>query len=299
MTTIIDMNDIIQSDDILDTDQAGRWQPDVLVLGPGGIKGFLELGALYRFKQTSLLNNVHTFVGVSVGSIISSLYMCGFNVTEMYHAGFGIDLFSSLNFSQIKDMVDGKGLLSHDILRQQLTDIITKKRGNVPTFLQLYNETHKNLIIVTYNLTRKTTYYISRFTHPDMSIVEAMLASSSIPGIFYQFIYRGEIYIDGAFGNPYPVDMVDDGKNQVLGMYIHGGDYVDPSNLTKNLSSIIHAPITELRSRIIKYSSHRCKHIKLYSDVTGMHVDEDGKMEMFRSGHQTADDFLSTIGGYR
>ena len=43
--------------------------------------------------------------------------------------------------------------------------------------------------------------------------------------------YRDHVYIDGAFGNPYPIDQFDDGKRNILGLYIDT-DYGGSSNLT-------------------------------------------------------------------
>ena len=44
------------------TEKASDWKPSVLVLGPGGIKGHLELGALLILEKEGYLSNIHQFV---------------------------------------------------------------------------------------------------------------------------------------------------------------------------------------------------------------------------------------------
>jgi len=70
------------------------WKPDIVILGPGGIKGFLELGVLYALQNNNLLENVHTYVGVSVGSIISLLLVCGFARGSSAWVGGGNIIFT-------------------------------------------------------------------------------------------------------------------------------------------------------------------------------------------------------------
>ena len=49
------------------------WPPEVIVIGPGGCKGFLELGALLYLEKEGYLRSVKTYAGVSVGAVISLL----------------------------------------------------------------------------------------------------------------------------------------------------------------------------------------------------------------------------------
>ena len=270
---------------------------DVIVLGPGGLKGFIELGALSRLED-KYLDKINTYVGVSIGSIICVLHLCGLSFAEISDIGMDINLFQNININNISGMIGGKGIISHDLFRNILIEAIMKKRKNVPTFAQLYKDTNKEFIATSYNLTRRKTYYFSRVTHPNMSIVEAAIASSSIPGIFYQYIFRDEVYIDGAFGNPYPIDIVDDCNNKILGIYIHDDSISDSSNLTKNISAIMHAPITELRRKIIENSSDYCKHLVLESninDITGIQVDKEERISMFQYGYNAADIFIKNL----
>ncbi len=276
-----------------------KWLPEVVVIGPGGLKGFMELGALQRLEQRKMLQKVHSYIGVSIGAVISMLHICGFNWLEIRDIGLSVDLFKGWSISNINEMVRGKGLVSHQNVREVLTRSVLMKFPTIPTFSQLFNSTGKNFIAVSYNITRRETYYFSRYSHPTMSVVDAAIASSSIPIVFYRFRYRGEDYTDGALGNPYPINVADDGGTNILGLYISSlPQLVNPDNLAKNISALVHAPITELRNLRIDNASSRCKHIKLISeltDVTGTMVRENERNDMFKSGYKAGEKFINEL----
>ena len=116
----------------------------------------------------------------------------------------------------------------------------------------------------------------------------------NIPFLFYKMKYKGNVYIDGAFGNPYPVDQYDDGKTNILGLYIET-EYTGSSNLTY-LFKILTSSIHEIRRRIQGTSSTRCRHLVFPSsivDVTGITIDATAKSQMVLTGHQYAEKFMT------
>jgi len=52
------------------------WKPDVIVLGPGGAKGYLELGALLKFEEVDYFENVKYWTGCSIGSAAALMMRC-------------------------------------------------------------------------------------------------------------------------------------------------------------------------------------------------------------------------------
>jgi NTE family protein len=274
------------------------WRPDAVVLGPGGLKGFMELGALYKLEENGWLERVKTYVGVSIGSVISVLHLCGLSFVEISDIGIEMNLFDDWRIENIGEMMKGKGIVSPDHFRKTIQTAILTKMTRVPTMSELHKLTGKSFIAVSYNLTRKETTYFNRYSHPNMSVVEAVVASSSIPGVFYQYIYRRDVYIDGAFGNPYPIDILDDGLTKVLGLYIsNSGRLNRDSKITETISAVLHAPIGEIRKRIIQLSTDMCKHIPLVNeicDVTGLQVNNRARIEMFRVGYHIGSNFITS-----
>jgi predicted acylesterase/phospholipase RssA len=86
-------------------------KPHVIILGPGGVKGFLQLGLLYILTQNNFLDDVHTYIGVSIGSIISLLVVCNYSIDEIISHAIHTDLFEKLNLYNITSFNDVKNFL--------------------------------------------------------------------------------------------------------------------------------------------------------------------------------------------
>lgn len=274
---------------------APRWLPDVLVIGPGGLKGFAELGALQKLDEENYLDNIHTVIGVSIGSIIGLLYVCGFNFKEITEIGMKVDLFKNYDLN-IMEVLQNKGFIKHDIIRDPLVLALLSKVGMVPTLEDVYNLYDKNFITVSYDLRMKEPVYFNRISAPDMKITDAALASSSIPFVFQEFVYKDNIYFDGAIGNPYPVNITE-GSN-VLGLYISDNSPTDVNKVGSYISTLMYAPINELRKEIINTASPNCRHLELcikLDDISGLNVSESKRREIFETGYQIATTFIAKL----
>ena len=269
--------------------------PDVIVIGPGGCKGFLELGALLYLEKNSLLRNVKIYSGVSVGAVIGLLITAGYSITDIISEALQTNLFQDISHINFSDMKLNSGLISNEHISHKLSQLVRNKYGFIPTLKQLYMATGIKLVSVTMNIDTHIPEYLSHETDPDLSCVEAVLLSMNIPFLFYKMKYKGNVYIDGAFGNPYPIDQYDDGKSNILGLYIET-QYIGSSNLTY-LFKVLTSSIHEIRRRIQKASSSRCRHLIFPSniiDVTGITVDTATKSQMVLMGHQHAMKFMTS-----
>ena len=198
------------------------WKPEVCILGPGGMKGLLILGALILLQLKSLLDEVHTFVCCSIGCPLGLYYLLGYQMNDpgIIEEAMATNLFKELNTIKLDDIKLNAGLINHNELRNQLSARCMEKLGSVPTLLEFYELTGKTFVCVTVNIDTDETIYLSWQTEPNLSVVDAILMSTNIPFLFRKIRYAGHVYIDGAFGNPYPIDLFDDGKTRILGISI-------------------------------------------------------------------------------
>jgi len=278
------------------------WKPEILVLGPGGIKGFLELGALVGLEKAGILSDVTTYVGVSVGAIISLLLVVGYTVTEIIVEAADANIFEDFSSVSWKDIKENFGLVSSAPIKRKLTRRVMEKFGYVPTLEQLYHSTGLELICVTANLDKEITEYMSYRTEPNMSSVDAVMYSMNIPIVFYKLKYKGCVYVDGALGNPYPVDEYDDGLVDILGVYIESTRRTErepsESTTTMYVHKIIEFTMSQLPDRIIKTCSEKCKHLCLQSNIvdsTGLTIDAHLKADMILAGYADAQRFLENL----
>lgn len=279
-----------------ETKEIKQFSPTVLVLGPGGAKGFLQVGALLYLETANYLSKIDKYVGVSVGAIITALIVCGLSVKELLIIALETDISADLKNVTLADITEHWGLIPHNYLREKLTTAIRNKLQFLPTMQQLFEITKKSLTIVTYNCQLDKEEYINHLTHPQFPLVEALLASASIPLVFQKFLYQNQLYIDGAFGNPYPVDYHDDGTEQVLGIYIETESIQrDSAPDLSHFLKISQCAIAQLRRFIIKRSTDNCRHLALRTnlrDMTGGTFTTSDKISLVCTGHSTCEEFL-------
>lgn len=292
-----------------------NWNPRVVVIGPGGSKGFKTLGFLSPIEDSGLLRYTDTYCGVSVGAIISLLIVAGYKIREIVGEMANLDIFKDLDNMSISSMLEKRGFISSAPIRERLTQLILNKFGVVPTLRGLYLQTGKCFVSVTLNATDEETEIMGPFTHPNVSCVDATMFSINIPFVFYQLVYHGKTYVDGALGNPYPVDYFDDGNTDILGIFMKSSN--KNCNMTGNVNSIIQKlddissiPICsysykvvfslmqQKRYDVIRNSSSRCKHICLetnFFDVVGLGLTKEQKTQMLVEGFNDGKKFINQI----
>lgn len=196
------------------------WSPRTLIIGPGGIKGLKALGFLTPLEDAGILDTMDTFCGVSIGSLICLLIICGYSIREIITKSIFWDIFKELGTFTITGMLEKKGVMSTDPLRKKIYTLVINKMGTLPNLYQLYLKTGKALSITTLNATDKKAVIMSPFTHSNVNCVDAVLYSMNIPFLFYQLLYEEKVHIDGALANPYPIEYFDNGDTDILGIFM-------------------------------------------------------------------------------
>lgn len=293
-----------------------NWYPRVLVIGPGGVKGLKVLGFLCPLEDSGILNYIDTYCGVSVGAIISLLIICGYNIRDIIREAIKIDIFKELMTFDISSSIENRGFVSSEPIRKILTQLVINKLGQVPTLYGLYMMTGKSFITVTFNASDEIGEIFTPFSRPDVSCIDATMVSISIPFFFYQLIYQGKIYVDGALANPYPIDFFDDGNTNILGIYLKTGDdseeivnnsrvIIKPIKntepklpLTTYYLKIICSLIDHKRSDTIRECSDKCKNVCLKTkatDTIGYTMTPETKAMMLVDGFNHGKSFLLDI----
>ena len=166
-----------------------------LALGSGGAKGYAELGALYCFEQHGLEFDI--IAGTSIGSIIGAFYAAGYSSTDC------AELLKSVNASEIKNLF----MINMDTLG--LFKVIDRTIGNLDI-----EELKKPFRAVATELATGKEHVFK-----DGNVAKALCASSSYPPFFKPVIIDGVKYIDGAFANSVPADLVKEmGADFIVGI---------------------------------------------------------------------------------
>ena len=273
------------------------WKPNMIMCGPGGAKSFLLLGALKKFFEEEFLENVEIWAGVSAGAAISLLLVCGYSIEEIIDICLNLDILEDLVNINISEIPKKMGLIPNHTVEEKLKDGILKKFGYIPTLKQLYDHTKYHLTLVSFNLDKMKAEFLDKDTEPNLSCLEAAMMSMAIPILVQPRKYKGNIYVDGALGAPYPVLHFDHNQNKILGMYISSEqDLYTSDNKTVNFFyRLIQASMKALRDNEISLASDNVKHLKLQTDVrdiTGISLILEMRQKMIQEGEEYAKAFL-------
>lgn len=293
------------------------WYPRVLIIGPGGMKGMKALGFLSPVEDSKLLEYVDTYVGVSVGSLITLLMICGYHIREIVGEAVKLDIFKEPTSFDFGSAIEHRGFISNEPVRKRLTQLIINKFGNVPTLYGLYMMTGKSFSAITLNATDEECVMLNPFDNPDISCVDATMFSMNVPFIFYQLVFRGKTYVDGALANPYPIEYFDDGKTNILGIYMkaahinknvaqNSGVIVErveenttPLSMESYPLKIINALLDHRYYNIIQGASDKCKHVCLevkMDDLLGYNTTTSAsKAALLVEGFNQGKSFISQI----
>lgn len=272
--------------------------PNILVIGPGGNKGFLYLGSLLYLEEYEYLDLIDTYVGCSVGSIISLLLVIGLKIDDIVKISSNIDLVKNINLFGI---TNSYGISNTKHIITKLKEVILQKYEYIPSMLELYNLTNLNLTIVSHNLSKHETEYFDHIKTPNMKCIDCVKLSINIPIIYEKISYNNNIYIDGAMGNPYPINIYDDGLNNIIGLYIDSNNTNNDkyNNFLSYIYNVISTPMKTMRNMIIKNSSQKCINIPLLFDINSTGFDlsyqEEERKSMMDTGYNTTKHILENI----
>lgn len=155
-----------------------------LALGSGGAKGFAHLGALKAFEENGITFDL--VAGTSIGSVIGAFVAEGYSSTDIF------ELIKRVDFGKVTSAImfnmDTSGMF----------EVIDTGLGSL-TFEQMKKPFRA---VATELETGEEKVFYSG------SVAKAVCASSSIPPFFKPVIINGVSYIDGAYTNSIPSDVV-------------------------------------------------------------------------------------------
>ena len=273
------------------------WTPEILLIGSGGAKGLIFLGALKRlFLEPDFLNRVKHWVGISIGAAISLMIVVGYKIDEIIDLCIDLNLIDDIIHINLDEAREKLGLIKNKTIEEKLKRYISLKYGFIPTLQQLYILTGVDITMVTFNIDKMRSEYLDKDSEGELSCVEAAMMSMAVPILMQPRKYKGNVYVDGAIGNPYPVTIFDESKN-VLGIYVSSEEdlYYCDKKPSSFIYRLIQASMKIIRDNEIRHSSANVKHIKISTsvrDTTGILIDRESRETMINDGYASADAFL-------
>jgi len=200
-----------------------------LALGGGGVRGVAHLGVIH-FLEENELDRWDFLVGTSAGSIFGALFLLYGNVEQAR------DRMATV----IRSMKKSRGLLSVTSSKSNFLANIKEKLHTARSLLKLSiidAEPLREFIVslvgetTTFSDLRKPLYVVATDLKSGRDVVfsrgellPALMATSSIPGVFPPVTYRGYHLVDGGITHKLPTRIAYGlGARRVLGVDVGGG----------------------------------------------------------------------------
>ena len=241
-----------------------------LVLSGGGTKGVAHAGVIQFLDEKKI--EIDVLSCCSAGSIVGCLHVMGKSPTEI------LLFFKSVYFFNWKHFAFNKpGLISSVIFRNYLTPIFKDMTiGDLP----------KEVKIVATELVSGTQKVFDK----DFKVVDAIIASCSIPGITTPFVFQKELYSDGGVLNNFPADLIREDCDRMIGVFVSPPQQVNFEDLN-SIKSVVSRSYDLISYRIEKFKFELCDWFitsQKFSDYNTFERNRDRLVEIFNIGYEAA-----------
>ncbi|MBV8325119.1 patatin-like phospholipase family protein [Chryseobacterium sp.] len=208
-----------------------------LVLSGGGTKGIAHAGVLKFLNEKNI--NIDILSCCSAGSIVGCLHAIGKSPEEI------LEFFNSVYFFNWKHFTFNQpGLVSSVIFRNYLKPIFQDMK---------LRDLDIEIKIVATELVSGT----QKIFDENFEIVDAIIASCSIPGITTPYIIDNEMYCDGGVLNNFPADIIRDECDKLIGVFVSPPNDANIKDLN-SIKAIVSRSYDLLSYRIEKVKFDYC-----------------------------------------
>lgn len=242
-----------------------------LVIEGGGAKNTASLGALRYLEEQKVLENITKFAGTSSGGIICTLLVMGFTPQEILDTIFSID-FNKLNspfWYYPYNLLQKYGLNNSHKFIKFFQKLFTQKGfdKNV-TFAQLYQKTHKTLVLTGANISKQKCVYFHYLSYPNLPVIKALSITMNIPVYFTSIKFEGDYFVDGFLLMNFPLYYFDEPNGHLCTDSVevsHRFPNTTPSNKTVGIITLDHNEIINKN----KFSTNRkINSVRSYIEAT-------------------------------
>lgn len=192
-----------------------------IVFSGGSIGGLSFVGAWIALEEAYLTKHIHGISGCSIGAVIAFLISIGYTGQELKKIAHNLS-YDRLSDLKILETFDNLGLDTGNKIVELLQALLHQKVSKRDlTFKEHHVITGKDLWINASCVEEDKCYYFSHKSHPDMSVINAVRMSMSLPIILAAVKHNGKTFIDGGFHDPCPSHMFT--STDTLLLRIHNG----------------------------------------------------------------------------
>lgn len=182
-----------------------------LVLSGGGVRGVSYVGCFLELEKRNLLKRVNEVLGVSCGSMFGFAFSIGYSPSELndFVERFDFTLMQHVEPEIVFDFLQNYGIDNSENFERLLESILKQKGFSTNlTFKEHFDSTKFSFRCFATNLYNCELKEFSYKKSPNIRIIDAILASSCIPGYFIPKVIDNIMYVDGGVSNNFPIDLL-------------------------------------------------------------------------------------------
>lgn len=266
-----------------------------LCLSGGGIKGIAHVGAIKALEEEGVKFSYVS--GTSSGSIIATLYACGFTTDEMY------EIFTKyaksiryIDFENIKrffkNIFTGKGIridgLNSGTKIKKIVNEVCIKKGisnikeiKMPILIPAVDIYTDELCVFSNNTNKNIKSEINYINVIDIGT--AVQASCSYPGIFSPCPFKNQLFVDGGITENLPwKETKKAGANKVLSIVFEDKE---PKKCCNNIFEIINKSFSLLCKELAHYEWDGTDYLlKIETNRVGL-LEKSKMQELYEEGY--------------
>jgi NTE family protein len=252
-------------------------EPICLALSGGGTKGIAHAGVLQFLDENNV--EISKIAATSAGSIVGGLYSAGVKPQEILNFFKSIHLFSWKHFT-----IKKPGLIDPKSFRQYFYNIIediTIEEATIPIYITATN-------LVTGKL---------KVFNKEEKLVDAILASASVPGVISPYKMGDNLYADGGILNNFPTDLLQTNCDFLMGVYVNPLQELS----VKEISSIKAVTLRSFELLSVKEMFFKREYCNLLLEPQGLgkygtfETSTQKMEEIYEIGYQSAKEVLSKL----
>jgi predicted acylesterase/phospholipase RssA len=254
-----------------------------LAIGPGAMAYFYFLGILSRLDKTQLTE----ISGASAGGLLAFLLLAArLDVSRVLDYSLNAPI-KQLMKPNIKTLFSEYGLVSSARARKIFSQALHHFTGlGDVTFDEFYKLNSIKLHVAAHCLDECKTVYFSVDTHPEMSVLDAVVATISIPFLFTPLKHNGMQYIDGGLGETSPCGpfITPEPRDDILVIRCAKPQVMPVVDFKSFIINLIKSTTTELRK------THPYKTLEADTsqfNVFDFTMNSETKLKMYILGSQT------------
>ena len=170
------------------------------VFSGGGSKGIAHAGVLQYLQEQNIKPSC--IAGSSAGAVVGALYAFGKKPEEI------LDFFKSIYFFHWKHFTFKKaGIIDSESFKRYFHEVfgdVTLGELEIPMYITATDMVKGKLKIFS----------------PKTKIVDAILASTAVPGMISPYVINGELFSDGGILNHFPADLLIGKCELIIGVYV-------------------------------------------------------------------------------